>query len=159
MFYELGLDSVTDGLAAIRTRRASRRVARSCSSRSVCASACSCRSDWPLFRRLTPYAEEYVAWGWAVNGFFSVIGSVLTTMLSMTFGFRAVQLGAVAMYAIAVLAYRQIDRRWPIDAARSSMTTSNRRCEVAGLRTCTRTPASAGQAQGAGSDGARMTRR
>jgi hypothetical protein len=58
--------------------------------------------------RLTPYAEEYVAWGWAVNGFFSVIGSVLTTMLSMTFGFRAVQLGAVAMYAVAVLAYRRI---------------------------------------------------
>ena len=65
--------------------------------------------------KLTPYSEEYVAWGWAVNGFFSVIGSVLTTMLSMTFGFRAVQLGAVAMYAIAVVAYRQIDRRRPID--------------------------------------------
>ena len=36
--------------------------------------------------------EEYVAWAWAVNGFFSVIGSVLTTILSMTFGFRLVQL-------------------------------------------------------------------
>jgi predicted MFS family arabinose efflux permease len=71
--------------------------------------------------RLTPHAEEYVAWGWAVNGFFSVIGSVLTTMLSMTFGFRSVQLGAVAMYAIAVMAYRQIDRRRPIDAPALSM--------------------------------------
>ena len=28
-----------------------------------------------------------VAWCWAVNGFFSVIGSTSTTMLSMTFGF------------------------------------------------------------------------
>ena len=38
---------------------------------------------------LTDHGEEYVAWAWAVNGFFSVIGSVLTTILSMTFGFRA----------------------------------------------------------------------
>ena len=30
------------------------------------------------------HGEEYVAWAWAVNGFFSVIGSVLTTILSMT---------------------------------------------------------------------------
>ncbi len=27
---------------------------------------------------LTDHGEEYVAWGWAVNGFASVIGSVLT---------------------------------------------------------------------------------
>ncbi len=51
-----------------------------------------------------------------MNGFFSVIGSVLTTMLSMTFGFHAVQFGAVAIYAIAVArAMRRIDRRAPSD--------------------------------------------
>ncbi len=47
------------------------------------------------------HAEAYVAWGWAVNGFFSVIGSVLTTILSMTIGFRAVLLLGLAAYAIA----------------------------------------------------------
>ena len=58
-----------------------------------------------------------MAWGWAVNGFFSVIGSVLTTMLSMTFGFRAVQLGAVAMYGIAVLAFTSLGRHEVVDLA------------------------------------------
>ena len=44
-----------------------------------------------LVASLTDHGDEYVAWSWAVNGFFSVIGSVLTTILSMAFGFRAVQ--------------------------------------------------------------------
>ena len=55
--------------------------------------------------------EEYVAWAWAVNGFFSVIGSVLTTILSMAFGFRAVQFAALAIYAIAVVAFMRLDRK------------------------------------------------
>jgi hypothetical protein len=45
-----------------------------------------------------------------VNGFFSVIGAVLTTILSMTFGFRAVQLAALAVYAVAVLAFLALRR-------------------------------------------------
>jgi hypothetical protein len=49
----------------------------------------------------TPHAETYVAWGWAVNGFFSVIGSVLTTILSMTFGFRVVLFLGLLAYAVA----------------------------------------------------------
>ena len=59
---------------------------------------------------LTPHPEEYVAWGWAVNGFFSVIGSVLTTILAMSFGFHAVTLGALGIYAIAVAAFIGLDR-------------------------------------------------
>nr|MBA3302321.1 hypothetical protein [Acidimicrobiia bacterium] len=39
---------------------------------------------------LTDHSREYVAWGWAVNGFASVIGAVATTLLAMTFGFRVV---------------------------------------------------------------------
>ena len=71
---------------------------RSCSCpRSACASACSCHSVSTASWRVTGTREEYVAWAWAVNGFFSVIGSVLTTMLAMTFGFREVQFGAVAI--------------------------------------------------------------
>ena len=42
-----------------------------------------------------------VAWCWAVNGFFSVIGSTSTTMLSMTFGFdRTIVIGFV-LYVVA----------------------------------------------------------
>ena len=57
---------------------------------------------------LTEHGEEYVAWGWAVNGFFSVIGSVLTTILSMAVGFRVVQLAALGAYAIAVVAFTRL---------------------------------------------------
>jgi hypothetical protein len=57
---------------------------------------------------LTEHGEEYVAWGWAVNGFFSVIGSVLTTILSMAVGFRLVQLAALGAYAIAVVAFTKL---------------------------------------------------
>ncbi len=58
--------------------------------------------------RLTDHGAEYVAWSWAVNGFFSVIGAVLTTILSMQFGFRTVQFLALALYAVAVLAFTRL---------------------------------------------------
>jgi spermidine synthase len=58
--------------------------------------------------RLTNLQREYVAWGWAVNGFASVCGSVLTTLLSMEFGFRTVMAFAVIVYAVAVVALRQL---------------------------------------------------
>ena len=64
-------------------------------------------------RTLSADGEQYVAWSWAVNGFFSVIGSVLTTILSMTFGFQTVQLAGLAVYVIAVLAFTQL----PVGAA------------------------------------------
>jgi hypothetical protein len=61
--------------------------------------------------RLTDRQEEYVAWSWAVNGFFSVIGSVLTTVLSMALGFTLVQYLALAIYAVAVVAFLRLQRR------------------------------------------------
>ncbi|MCZ7534556.1 MAG: hypothetical protein M5T61_00535 [Acidimicrobiia bacterium] len=53
-------------------------------------------------------SEAYVAWSWAVNGFCSVIGSVLTTILSMALGFRTVQAIAFAFYALAVVAFMRL---------------------------------------------------
>jgi MFS family permease len=55
---------------------------------------------------LTDSPREYVAWGWAVNGFASVIGSVLSTILAMTFGFGVVLALALVLYlaALATLA-------------------------------------------------------
>jgi hypothetical protein len=65
---------------------------------------------------LSKHPDEYVAWGWAINGVFSVIGSVLTTILSMTFGFRTVQLIAVVAYLIAAVAlWRLQASRPPVD--------------------------------------------
>ncbi|MGB2756803.1 MAG: hypothetical protein WBD02_03990 [Acidimicrobiia bacterium] len=59
---------------------------------------------------MTEHRELYVAWGWAINGFFSVIGSTLTTILSMTFGFQFMFLLAVCVYAVATLAFVRLDR-------------------------------------------------
>jgi spermidine synthase len=58
--------------------------------------------------RMTTLSREYVAWGWAVNGFASVMGSVLTTLLSMTFGFRVVMAIAFCVYVVAVIALRSL---------------------------------------------------
>lgn len=65
---------------------------------------------------LSPYTDEYVAWGWAINGVFSVIGSVLTTILSMSFGFSTVQIIAVVAYFVAAAAlWRLQASRPPVD--------------------------------------------
>ena len=55
--------------------------------------------------------REYVAWGWAVNGFSSVVGAVLATLLSMTFGFHDVLWLGLAAYLVALLAWRRLVRR------------------------------------------------
>lgn len=57
---------------------------------------------------LTPYRREIIAWGWAVNGFFSVLSSVLATILAMTFGFNAVMLLALASYLAGIAALLQV---------------------------------------------------
>jgi hypothetical protein len=69
-------------------------------------------------RQGAPDPEAYVAWCWAINGFFSVIGSALTAILSMTYGFRAVQWSALAVYVVAVLALFELTRRVVANNAR-----------------------------------------
>ncbi|MCB0951333.1 MAG: hypothetical protein KDB13_01105, partial [Microthrixaceae bacterium] len=64
---------------------------------------------------LSDHPDEYVAWGWAINGVFSVIGSVLTTILAMSWGFHTVQLLSLGIYAIAVVVL------WRLDARRKSL--------------------------------------
>lgn len=58
----------------------------------------------------TEFAHEYVAWSWAVNGVASVIGSVLSTILAMTFGFRVVIGVALGAYVVALLLLRVMAR-------------------------------------------------
>jgi hypothetical protein len=52
-----------------------------------------------------------VAWCWAVNGFFSVIGSSATTILSMSVGFNRALLVGLALYVVAVVVRLVADDR------------------------------------------------
>ncbi len=47
-----------------------------------------------------------VAWCWAVNGFFSVLGASLTTVVSMAFGFDRAVLAGLALYVVAAAVVR-----------------------------------------------------
>ncbi|NND75954.1 MAG: hypothetical protein HKN44_13195 [Ilumatobacter sp.] len=47
---------------------------------------------------------RFVAWCWAVNGFFSVIGSSVTTVASMTFGFDRTVVIGLLLYLVALAA-------------------------------------------------------
>ena len=66
--------------------------------------------------RLGGSPREYVAWGWALNGFASVVGATLTTVLSMTFGFDVVLALALGLYLIAIAALHQLTTRVPAPA-------------------------------------------
>ena len=58
--------------------------------------------------RLGSSTPEYVAWAWAVNGFFSVISSVLSTILAMIVGFNAIMTTALCLYVVAAIAISRI---------------------------------------------------
>jgi MFS-type transporter involved in bile tolerance (Atg22 family) len=46
-----------------------------------------------------------IPWAWAVNGCSTVVGAILTAVLSMNFGFNAVLVASIVVYiaAFAVL--------------------------------------------------------
>lgn len=48
-----------------------------------------------------PAEGRLIAWCWAVNGFFRVIGALATTMLSMTFGFDRTLVIGLVLYFVA----------------------------------------------------------
>jgi hypothetical protein len=49
-----------------------------------------------------------VAWAWGINGFASVLGSLLATMIAMHLGFRVLALVAAVCYLGAGLAHRRL---------------------------------------------------
>lgn len=55
---------------------------------------------------------ELAPWAWAINGCLSVVGSVLTVIVSMNFGFRAVLWIAAAVYLLAFWALSHAQRRF-----------------------------------------------
>jgi hypothetical protein len=54
--------------------------------------------------RLATLSELAIPWAWAINGFASVVGAVLATLLAIHFGFAAVILLAAMIYGMAALA-------------------------------------------------------
>src|SRR5262249_19936806 len=66
---------------------------------------------------VTVHREEYVAWAWATNGFFSVVSSVLATVLSMTMGFRWVTVCGAAAYLVGVAALWALPAHAPARSA------------------------------------------
>jgi hypothetical protein len=71
--------------------------------------------------QLGSHPREYVAWGWAVNGFASVVGSALASILSMSFGFDFVLLMALAAYVVAIAAWMVLTRGTRAKHLRSSV--------------------------------------
>jgi SAM-dependent methyltransferase len=61
-----------------------------------------------LVRQQVP---QLVPWAWAVNGFFTVIGSIGAMILGMILGFTAVYFIAAACYAVGLLAIRMTVKR------------------------------------------------
>lgn len=57
--------------------------------------------------RLAVTREEAIPWAWAINGFASVAGAVLATLLAIHLGFAAVILLSVLAYAVACAAWRK----------------------------------------------------
>ncbi|KIO48083.1 spermidine synthase [Nitrosospira sp. NpAV] len=51
--------------------------------------------------RLASTAQDAIPWAWAINGFASVVGAVLATLLAIHLGFAAVILLAVLIYGLA----------------------------------------------------------
>ncbi len=107
VFYLFGLETLTEGLLGLPL------LARVLIAFAVLAPLGLCLGAFmPLglgvVARSSPHEQTYVAWGWAVNGFFSVVGSTTTTIMSMAFGFETVLLVALAIYGLAVLLFGRI---------------------------------------------------
>lgn len=58
--------------------------------------------------RLSIHSRAYVAWGWALNGFFSVITSIASTILAMSFGFGVVLALAMLAYIVGIAAMLRV---------------------------------------------------
>jgi len=54
--------------------------------------------------------KDTIAWAWAINGGFSVLGSILSIIIAQFFGFNDVLYLAAAVYFIGLLAFRKLEK-------------------------------------------------
>ena len=59
--------------------------------------------------------EGTVAWAWAFNGLFTVVGGIFCAIFSVYFGFRSTMVVAVCIYLLALLMYRSLYRGYVLD--------------------------------------------
>ena len=59
--------------------------------------------------------EGTVAWAWAFNGLFTVVGGIFCAIFSVYFGFRATMLVAICIYLLALLMYQGLFRGFQMD--------------------------------------------
>src|SRR5262249_31426190 len=60
---------------------------------------------------VTDHKVEFIAWAWAVNGFFSALNSILSTIIAMSYGFRVVLIIALVVYCVGVAMMMRIPDR------------------------------------------------
>ena len=59
--------------------------------------------------------EGTVAWAWAFNGLFTVIGGIFCAIFSVYFGFQLTMSVAILIYIVAFFAYRNLFRGYTLD--------------------------------------------
>jgi spermidine synthase len=57
---------------------------------------------------ITNHPRGAVAWAWGMNGLFTVVGGLVSVLISMAFGFNAAIVTALALYALAFLAFGRL---------------------------------------------------
>ena len=57
-------------------------------------------------KRLADSAPDFIPWAWGINGFASVMSAALATLLAIEFGFSAVVVLALGLYASAAAIIR-----------------------------------------------------
>jgi hypothetical protein len=56
-------------------------------------------------RELTKHKRELVPWAWGINGAFSVTGTSLARLVSISWGFSAVLIGVIMLYLLVFLTF------------------------------------------------------
>jgi hypothetical protein len=54
---------------------------------------------------LTKYKSGLLPWAWGINGAFSVTGTSLARLVSISWGFSAVLMGVIILYLLAFLTF------------------------------------------------------
>jgi hypothetical protein len=105
----LALGPLLDGLAAARLSNPAGRVAVTIGVLAPIGFALG--MPFPLqLRALSEERAALVPWAWAVNGFASVVGSVLAVAIAMNAGFRVTFAVAAGTYATALAAHWRAHR-------------------------------------------------
>ena len=68
-------------------------------------------------RGLSARCPELIPWAWGINGYTSVLGSVMAVMLAIELGFMVVLLIAAGVYALGVVGYTRMTMPRPVTEA------------------------------------------